>query len=138
MYSQPTSNAVNDALASPRALVENALTARRESRQIEFKQSVDVGSKQDWCEIIKDLVAIANSGGGVIVFGVNNRGEPVGVDLSALRAIDPATISDRIHPYTETQFTDFEIHEPEKAGHKLVAWLVKPSQMPTVFAQPGT
>jgi hypothetical protein len=119
-------------------LLDKALAAKRESKQIEFKESFDVTSKQEWCEIIKDLVAIANSGGGVILFGINSRGEPTGVDLTPLRAIDPATIADRIHPYTETHFTDFEICEGEKAGHKLLAWSVKSSGMPTVFAQPGT
>ncbi len=119
-------------------LLAKSLAAKRESRQLEFKESFDVGSRQEWCEIIKDLVAIANSGGGVIVFGVNNRGEPTDADLSPLRRVDPATITDRLHRYTETYLTDFEIHEPEKAGYKLVAWIVRPSATPIVFAEPGT
>lgn len=120
------------------ALLAKAVAAKRESRQIEFKDSFDVASDQAWCEIIKDLVAIANSGGGMILFGVNSRGEPTGSDLSPLRAVDPATITDRIHRYAQTHVTDFEICEAEKAGHKLLGWFIKPSAIPTVFAKPGT
>lgn len=119
-------------------LLAKALAAKRESKQIEFKESFDVASKQDWCEVIKDVIAIANSGGGIILFGLNNRGEPTGTDLSALLAVDPATIADRIHPYTETHFTDIEVLETEKAEKRLVAWFIKPNMIPTVFAQPGT
>ena len=47
-------------------LIEKAKAAKRESKYIEFKVSFDIDSTQDWCEIIKDIVAIANSGGGII------------------------------------------------------------------------
>lgn len=119
-------------------LLAKALAAKRESKQIEFKESFDASSKQDWCEVIKDVIAIANSGGGIILFGVNSRGEPTGTDLAALLAVDPATIADRIHPYTETHVTDIEVLEAEKQGQTLVGWLIKASPLPTVFAQPGT
>ncbi|MCX6832440.1 MAG: putative DNA binding domain-containing protein [candidate division Zixibacteria bacterium] len=120
------------------ALLAKALAAQRESRQIEFKESLDVASDQAWCEMIKDFIAIANSGGGIILFGLNSRGEPTGNDLTTLRMIDPATITDRIHRYAQTSVPDFEICEAEKAGHTLLGWLIKPSAIPTVFAKPGT
>ena len=99
---------------------------------------VDVASRGDWCEIVKDVVAIANSGGGVILFGVDNQGVPSGTDLAPLRDIDPATIADRTQPYTGTQLVDLEVSEAEKAGNKLVAWLVDAAPMPRVFEKPGT
>jgi len=120
------------------ALIAKARAAKRESRQVEFKETFDVASKQDWCEVVKDVVAIANSGGGLIVFGADSRGEPTGSDLSAVSAIDPATIADRIHPYTETHATDVEVIEVEKNGARLLGWLIAPSAIPIVFAQPGT
>lgn len=119
-------------------LLERALAAKRESKHIEFKETFDVTSKQDWCEIIKDVVAVANTGGGIILFGVNSRGEPTGTDLAALRGIDPATIGNRIQSYTGTNFLDFEVAEAEKVGHKLIAWLIAAAEMPMVFEQPGT
>jgi hypothetical protein len=120
------------------ALVARASAARRESRQIEFKESFDAASRPDWCEIIKDVIAIANSGGGIIVFGANSRGEPSGGDLSALSKVDPATIVDRVHPYTSTHATDIEVVEVERQAQKLIGWVVAPSPVPIVFVQPGT
>lgn len=120
------------------ALIAKARAAKRESRQVEFKESFDVGSKQEWCEIIKDAIAIANSGGGIIVFGANSRGEPTGGDLSPLSGVDPATISDRVHPYTGTHSTDIEVVEVERGAQKLIGWYIAPSSIPIVFVQPGT
>lgn len=54
-------------------LLEKALSAKRESKHIEFKHSFDPTSMGEWCEVINDIVAIANSGGGIIVFGLETR-----------------------------------------------------------------
>jgi hypothetical protein len=35
-----------------------------ESTTLDFKSSFDPDSKQDWCELIKDMLAMSNSGGG--------------------------------------------------------------------------
>src|SRR5690606_1327193 len=103
-------------------LVERGLKNKRESKYIEFKESIDLGSTRDWCEIIKDIVAIANTGGGVVVFGVNNTGEPVGADVSNVLDLDPAQIADKIYKYTGIHFSDFEVLERDKSG-KTVAIL---------------
>lgn len=55
-------------------LLEKAITAKRESRLIEFKSAFNTASTEDWCEIIKDIAALANTAGGAIVFGVDNTG----------------------------------------------------------------
>ena len=81
-------------------LLEKALKAKRESKHIEFKEYFNPSSGQDWCEIVKDIVAIANSGGGVIVFGVQNNGTPSVCDISQVTALDTATITDKIFRYT--------------------------------------
>ena len=47
-------------------LIQKALSAKRESKYVEFKQSFDPNSAREWCEIIKDIVAIANSGAGLL------------------------------------------------------------------------
>lgn len=38
--------------------------ARSESRRVDFKESLDVASPGEWVELIKDVVTMANSGGG--------------------------------------------------------------------------
>ena len=47
-----------------------AARARREGRRVEFKERFDPASTAEWCELLKDMVALINSGGGVLVIGV--------------------------------------------------------------------
>jgi hypothetical protein len=120
------------------ALISKAIAARRESRHIEFKESFDVDSRRDWCEIIKDVVAMANSGGGLIIFGADSKGSPVSFDSSSLASIDPATVADRVHSYTESHAVEIEIVDVKRGSRSLVGWLVAPSATPLVFTKPGT
>src|SRR5438093_632941 len=63
-------------------LLERALIATRASRRIELKATFDPDEK--------DIAALANSGGGVILFGVDRHGEPTGGVLPP--ALPPSTI----------------------------------------------
>jgi hypothetical protein len=73
--------------------------------------------------VVKDVVAMANSGGGVILFGIDDRGEAVR-DPVELFSVDPAEITKRIHKYTEEHFDSFEICKTEKGGPLLRSWSV--------------
>lgn len=119
-------------------IIEKAKNAKRESKYIEFKDRFDVNFSQHWCEIIKDIVAIYNSGGGCIVFGINNDGSPSGYDVSSVLGLDPAIITDKIAKYTDIQFSDFEIEEIEKRGHKIAILIIYPTEVPIIFTKPGT
>ena len=70
-------------------LLAEALEASRESKRIELKGEFSSEVPGAWCELVKDIVAIANSGGGVIVVGLDDRGIPTGWDPAALLEIDP-------------------------------------------------
>jgi hypothetical protein len=119
-------------------LKQRALAAKRETRAIEFKEAFDPSSRRDWCELIKDVISIANSGGGIIVFGYSNRGEVTGNNLSALKALDPAKIADQIKPYIGRDFADIEIGDPWRGGKSLVTWTIAETPVPLVFVKPGT
>jgi len=77
--------------------IEKAQHARRESKYVEFKEEFDIDSRRAWCELTKDVVAIANSGGGVIVVGVDNKGRTSSADLGPVLGLDPAEVTDRLH-----------------------------------------
>jgi len=81
-------------------LVSRAESAKRESRYLDFKEQFDPSASGEWCELVKDLVAMANSDGGVIVVGVRNNGRPSRADLKAILDLDPAKITDQIFSYT--------------------------------------
>lgn len=74
-------------------IIAKAKSAKRESKYLDFKSEFDPNSAAAWCELVKDIVACANSGGGVLVFGVNNDGSVSGGDLSAVKEMDVATIT---------------------------------------------
>lgn len=118
-------------------LINRALKAKRESKYIEFKQGFDPALQGDWCEIIKDVVALANSGGGILVFGLDSYGTPTANDLNAIRKIDPADIANKISKYTGPTQLEVEIHELKKLGHSLLAIVVGAVALPIVFEKPG-
>lgn len=118
--------------------IRKTLNAKRESKHVEFKSIFDPPSAQDWCELVKDIVAIANTGGGGILFGVDNVGRPCGFDVAPVLQIDSATITDKIARYTGVQISDFEMLEVEKLGYRLALLVISPVDIPLVFTQPGT
>jgi len=119
-------------------LVDKGLRAKRESRFVDFKRSFDPESAGEWCEIIKDVVAMANSGGGVILIGIENNGAPSGEDVSSVLAIDDAQFVDKIRRYTHVEFSSIEVHEAEKNGQRVVALEVSEAEIPLIFQHVGT
>ena len=125
-------------LESDDALIARAGRAERESKYIDFKESFDPESGRDWVEIIKDVVAMANSGGGLIVFGVRNDGSPSGFDSTSVIALDPAVVTDKIASYTGEQFSEFAIAEGLRRGQRVALLRVRGVRVPIVFQRPGT
>lgn len=119
-------------------LVNRALNAKRESKYIEFKEAFNPHSRGEWCELLKDIVAMINSGGGAIVFGVTNKGDPCGFDVSCILEIDNAVLTDKINKYTGQNYSDIEIVEREKNSNVLAIFLITKSAYPLVFIKPGT
>ena len=118
--------------------LRKALNSKSENKDVEFKTNIDTTSRKDWVEIIKDFVAVANSGGGVILFGVDNSGEPTGVDISNILYLDPADITNKIFSYTQCHFSDFDIIPRSKNGYQVAAIIVGASKIPMIFTSPGT
>ena len=121
-----------------RDLINKALSAKRESKYVEFKSEVDFEQPHTWCEVIKDIVAMANTGGGIVLIGVDNRGTATGHEPSQVLELDPAVVCDKIRKYTGVDFSEFELLQLEKEGQKLAAILVNAVPIPLVFSRPGT
>jgi hypothetical protein len=119
--------------------VELALAASKEGKRIEFKSEFEPTQSGAWCEILKDIAALANAGGGVILFGVDDSGEPTGWNPRPLLAVDTADIGNQITKYTGENFDDFQISEHSKKRRKIVALSIGPrTGSPLVFLKPGT
>lgn len=118
-------------------LIARAENARTESKYLDFKREFDVSSNPEWCEIIKDIVAFANSGGGVIVFGVNNDASNASFDTTAIYELDVADITNKIEAYTGFQFAEIEVVEVQRDGNMRAAFVIGSADTPIVFTRPG-
>ena len=114
------------------------LTATRESKAIEFKEQFVPTDPRQSLEILKDIVAIANSGGGALAIGVTNAGNGCPSDVRAVLEYDHAKYCDLIKKYTGQHFADFEVVEAKKDGQAVAVFLISAPDYPLVFEKPGT
>ncbi len=118
-------------------LLHKARHAKRESKYVDFKEQFDPDSSRDWVELVKDIVAMANSGGGVIIVGARNNGTPSGHDITPFLNVDPAHFTDKIAKYTGEQFAGLEIEQIERHGQEAAALAIEGISIPMVFLQTG-
>lgn len=72
---------------------------RYESGRFELKEDFD-NSTRARCSVLADAVSLSNTTGGVIIFGVNNSGESVGIREGVASRLDPAKIQDKLARYS--------------------------------------
>jgi hypothetical protein len=120
------------------ALVEAALQARTESATVDFKRQFDPAVPAEFVELTKDVVAMANSGGGCLIIGLNDDGSPSGADLSRLLSLDPATLTDKVAKYTRVQFARFEILPIVRGSDPVAAVVILGASPPMVFEKAGS
>ena len=118
-------------------LIELAQTSKKEERRIDFKERFDPALAADWSNIVKDIVAMANSGGGIIIFGITDDGRISEFDRKIVLELDPAVVSDKIHAYTGENFSEFKILEIKIRNKILSAILIFETQTPIVFTRNG-
>ncbi len=115
------------------------MAAQAESRSLDFKERFDPKELSEWLELVKDFVAMANSGGGLILVGVCNNGQPATGGVQPVLDLDPAHITDKIESYTHVHFEDFEISEVIGNGSRVAVIAVGPSfDAPIAFTRAGT
>lgn len=121
-----------------RVSLSDAIASACENPRVDFKRSFDTSSQAEWIELVKDIVALANSGGGTVCIGLEDDGTNSKSDLSHLAALDPAELTDKIARYTDIQFADVRISKAEASGGPIVCIDVGPARIPMVFTRPGT
>ena len=121
-----------------RDLLGEALSATRETRTIDFKSGFETTKTRDWCELVKDILAFSNSGGGVVVVGVNGGGSPIKGAADALIAVDPADVCNKIRSYTGSDFDEFDMIPTNKNGVQVCLLKVGAVAVPLIPIRPGT
>ncbi len=120
-------------------LIAQALAATRESRGIEFRREFSLTVPGAVCELLRDVAALANSGGGVVIVGLQSDGSVSGWDPSDFLATDPAELTNAFSEYVGDQLDGLVIREAKKSLTKLVAIVVPPRAVsPVVFEKAGT
>lgn len=118
--------------------MEKIEESSKESREVDFKESTDFNLPKDRCEIVKDIVAMANSGGGYLLIGVKDDGTLSEDDVTPVLNLDLAKITDQIRSYTGQHFSDFRIYEAQRNGKRIAIICIKGTSIPIVFTSPGT
>jgi hypothetical protein len=108
-----------EVVADASRFLKRAAEASRSSKRVELKEEREV----DPVELVRDLAAMANAGGGVIVV-------PGGVDEELLH--------EQLAEYAEPDFEAFELHDITRNGRPATAIVVKGvANTPLVFVRQG-
>ena len=113
------------------------MESKCESSELDFKAQFDPANKGDWCELIKDIVAMANTGGGIIIVGANDDGDPSGFDCSAVLNTDIALFVDQLYKYTDVHFAQVSLRSVQREGVQAAEVLVGAAESLLAFKQAG-
>jgi hypothetical protein len=119
-------------------LLEMALAARTETDAIDFKREFNPTFEGDWCELLKDIVAIGNSGGGAIVVGVDPVGVTVGVEAGLAKKLDPAAVGDKLRKYTGGSHPRCAVSLGQRDSTTVLVLLIRECVSPVAFERAGT
>jgi hypothetical protein len=107
-----------------------------ETDTIEFK-IVFEETTQAWIELIKDIVAMANTHGGLIIIGVHDDGSPTIFDSSYLELLDNTTFIDKIFKYTNCRLSGLKVYPAQRKGSRVFVIEIAPRDIPIIFTSPG-
>lgn len=119
-------------------LLDDALVQAGETDAVDFKSTFDPDAAGDWLELVKDLVAIANNGGGWILIGVLDNSHPVGFPAELHKKLDPAVLADKVRRYTDVNLSGLACIRCLKSDQTISAISIPCSEYPIPFSKPGT
>jgi hypothetical protein len=104
-------------------LLKRAADAKRSSKRVELKDRFDPAAPEAWLELVRDIAALANSGGGVVVLEQGDAEEEL--------------LHEQLAQYLEPEFEDLELHDLPRPGGRATAIAVDAASAPLVFAKLG-
>jgi len=118
--------------------VTAALGTARPSTRVAFWSELRPSTPGVWIELAKDVAGLANSGGGVIVFGVARDGSLTGWNPEHLLQVGLGRIHRELDAYVGGP-PGLTVSPGRRAGRKVAALHVAPRRgAPVVFAKDGT
>jgi hypothetical protein len=103
--------------------LSRATEAKRSSKRVELDETFDPQTPGVWLELVRDVAAIANSGGGVVVLHGN---------------VEEEQLHEELAHYAEPEFESFEVRDIRRAGRAATAIVVEGvANTPLVFTRTG-
>lgn len=127
-----------DGRQSTRQDASSDQTSSPESCAVEHKSEFDLANRGAWCEILKDIVALANYGGGRLLIGVHDDGSAAGLPPTAFTKLDPAHIVDRLASYTNATLPDLRVTHMDVEGSGICEIRIGGAPYPMVFDREGS
>ena len=116
------------------AALVRAVPARSKLERVHFELKREFASgPRAWAELSKDIVALANTGGGVILFGVDDDGTRQGLAPSLLSVLDPAKVTDQLRRKAPSAAISTAYLEGTYYRKLYGALIVQPLDVPLVF-----
>ena len=110
-------------MAEPNKFLSRAAEAKRSSKRVELDEGFDPQAPGIWLELVRDVAAMANSGGGVVVLNGDLEEERLHEELAS---------------HAEPEFEAFELHDIRRAGRPATAIVVEGvANTPLVFTRTG-
>jgi hypothetical protein len=79
-------------------------------------------------KLVREIVAMMNSGGGTVEIGVTNDGSEVGVEAALAARFDPARVGDLIETFIAPDRTEISVtRRTLENGRHVVSLIVPPS-----------
>lgn len=113
------------------------LEAKRETHVLDFKERFEIATTEGKCGLAKSIAEFANSSGGVLVFGVHDSGERVGVSEETIVRMDPADVQQALEKYCAASEISLNVIPCEAFGLWFAALIVYPSVKPIVMHADG-
>ncbi|MDX6401038.1 MAG: hypothetical protein QOF27_1644 [Gaiellaceae bacterium] len=110
-------------MTSAERFVKRAAEAKRSSKRVELKERFDPNANDAQLELVRDVAAMANSGGGVVVLAGGD--------------VEEELIHERLARYAEPEFEDLTLEEVTRGGRPATAVVVEAATTPLVFTRQG-
>jgi hypothetical protein len=94
---------------------------------LRLDRAFDQSSQRDWCELIRDIAAMANTGGGDILLRVPPE----------TGAVTRGDVLGRLGGFSDSTFDDIELRPVDSSQPAVVRIAVGRSLFPIVFTKPG-
>ena len=119
--------------------LQELVDAPRERLDVEYKAWLDLTERETSAKLAKHLCALANFGGGFLVFGIDDDMTPAGPRPAAAGPYDQDTLSGIVKRYLTPAF-QVAVHEVTSVGTKTshpVVWVPSHEAIPVCSARGG-